>query len=359
MKAAWLGLAITVAMVVASSAATSSAAPYGYSSSTTVDWIPGDQDPTRYVVGVNTGRNTVRGPRAAASLGARLVRIEWEIGTPPERLDGVVAAYWKRGVRIQPLAGFYGRVPSSAEAMSLRAWALRFGPGGSFWKSRKRPLPITRIEFGNETSYGHQYGDSAGDTSYAERARTYGARGLEAARSLGGTGVGLLVQADDGGSNRTTWVDEMLGAAPELNTLARGWVVHPYGPLGFERIRRMLASLVSHGMPIASIRVFITEWGLSSDNGRELSDNYGYAPNMTFPQAAETLRGAMSLWFAEFGDQIAEVILYQDYEHRLPGASTDREHYFGLLRMDGSDKGAYTAEARNLIRTSRPDGVPS
>ena len=34
-------------------------------------------------------------------------------------------------------------------------------------------------------------------------------------------------------------------------------------------------------------------------------------------------------------------------------------NYFGLLRMDGSDKGAYTAEARNLIRTSRPDGVPS
>ena len=65
----------------------------------------------------------------------------------------------------------------------------------------------------------------------------------------------------------------------------------------------MLASLVSHGIPPPSIRVFITEWGLASDNGRELSDNYGYARNMAFPQAAATLRGAMARWLTEFGDQ--------------------------------------------------------
>lgn len=351
-------LAIGVAIVVVSSAAGSSAAPFGSTSRTGGESVPGIEDVAPYVVGLNAGRNTRRGPRAAASLGARLVRVEWEIGTPPNRLDDVIAAYAKRGVRVQPLAGFHGRTPSSAEAVSVRAWALRFGPGGTFWRSTKRRLPIRQIEFGNETSYGHQYGDAAGVPSYAERARAYGARALEAARSLGGTGVGLLVQADDGGSKQTTWVDEMLGAAPELGTLTAGWVVHPYGPLGFDRIRRMLASLEAHGIPSPSIRIFITEWGLASDNGRELSDNYGYARNMTFTDAAATLRDAMARWLTEFDDRVAEVIVYQDYEQRASGMSTDREDYFGLLRIDGSEKGAYTAEARTLIRSSRPDGVP-
>ena len=93
-------------------------------------------------------------------------------------------------------------------------------------------------------------------------------------------------------------------------------------------------------------------------NGRELSDNYGYARNMTFTEAAATLRDAMARWLTEFDDRVAEVIVYQDYEQRASGMSTDREDYFGLLRIDGSDKGAYTAEARTLIRSSRPDGVP-
>ena len=357
MKATWVGLAIAVALVAASSAASGSTGPLRFSSTTGAERFP-DADSAGYVVGLNAGRNTSRGPQAAAKLGARLVRIEWEIGTAPSQLDDVVAAYARQGVRVQPLAGFHARLPSAAEAASLRAWALRFGPGGSFWRGRKRPLPIRHIEFGNETSYRHQYGDSFGDASYVERARTYGARAQEAARSLAGTGVGLLVQADDAGSKTTIWVDEMLGAGPALASLAAGWVVHPYGPLGFDRIKRMLASLGARGIPVPSIRVYITEWGLSSDNGRELSDNYGYPRNMTFTDAAITLREAMARWLEEFDDQIAEVILYQDYERRASGASTDREHYFGLLRIDGSEKGAYTAEARALIRSSRYDGVP-
>ena len=48
--------------------------------------------------------------------------------------------------------------------------------------------------------------------------------------------------------------------------------------------------------------------------------------------------------------RIRQVLLYQLGDQRDPGTDTEREHYFGLFRSDGSDKGAYTAAVRTLCR---------
>ena len=96
--------------------------------------------------------------RVGQKLGARIVRVEFEIGTPVSSMRSFIADYADRGIRVLPLAGFWGRIPSQSEARSLAAWAREFGPGGSFWASRpaQAALAVRQIEFGNETSFAYQ-----------------------------------------------------------------------------------------------------------------------------------------------------------------------------------------------------------
>ncbi len=312
-----------------------------------------------YVMGINGRTDAIAGPKAMRRLGAGLVRVEWPVWQPPEKLQRTIAAYAAAGVKVQPLAGLPGGMPTADQAANLRNWALRFGPKGTFWKRPEgRRLAITAIEFMNETSFGYQYGDNPGDASYAARAQEYALRARDAAVALRGTGVRLLVQADDAGSKRSTWVNEMFAAVPDLQNYAGGWIVHPYGPTGTDRIQRMIADLGANGVPLDSIRVYITEWGLSTDDGRMLDDNYGYPRDMTFGAAAKTLDDTLASWRSAFGAYLKQVILFQDFEWHASGASTDRESYFGLLRSNLSDKGLYTTQVRDEILASVPAVKP-
>src|SRR6187551_2620784 len=98
-------------------------------------------------------------------------------GRPSGSLARFVRAYASKGIKVQLLAGFYGRVPTVQEAQNLRSWALRYGPGGTFWQGRSDGyLAVTHIEFGNETSYPYQFGEGGSWwtlSSYTNRARTY------------------------------------------------------------------------------------------------------------------------------------------------------------------------------------------
>ena len=307
-----------------------------------------------FVFGVSGRADSKRGPLAARSLKASLTRVEWDISTQPSAMASVVSGYARVGSRVQPIAGFVGRLPSYSEAQNLRAWALRFGPKGTFWRTAAaRRLAVTHIEFGNETSYGYQYGDDVGSESYAQRARAYAQAARDAGLALRGTGVTLLVQADDAGSERSNWVDEMFAAVPDLASYAAGWVVHPYGPSGSERINRTIAYLTANRVRRASIRIYVTEWGLASADGRMLDDNYGNPANMTYTQAAHLLSSTVAKWRKTYGARLAEMILFQDYDSRRPGASNGREDYFGALRVNGRDKGLYTAEVRRQLAVAR------
>ena len=210
-------------------------------------------------------------------LGARLTRIEFQIGADTGSMEEFVGRAASQGVEVILLAGFEGRIPSTAEAQSLGAWAKRFGPGGTFWAGRSDGAYASRyIEFGNETSYRHQ-GTFEDGGDYARRAK----EAIDAIKAANPR-VGLLVQADDANINPSPWVKDMFAAVPNLGNIAAGWTVHPYGPrTEWEpRISRLIQQTAAVGSP--NLPIFMTEWGIATDNGRQLDDNYHWPTGMSY-----------------------------------------------------------------------------
>jgi hypothetical protein len=293
-------------------------------------------------------------------LGAPIVRVEFSIDSSPARLAPVIAAYARAGVRVLPLAGFYGRVPSPAEASNLATWAQAFGPGGSFWRRwAGSELAIEAIEFGNETNQAYQFaGCSYSCSAYAGRAHAY-ALALKAAQEAidgpqGDPRVGLLAIGDDGGSGSAAWVDGMFEAVPDLARRIAGWTAHTYGPRSSWQplLDRLVRQTRARGAP-ATIPIYITELGFASDDGRCLSNNFGWNPCMTYGEAAASLQATLTEIRARYGERLRAIFLYQAVDQRLPRVDANREHYFGVLKANRAPKGAYTAAVRALLRSLR------
>jgi hypothetical protein len=309
-------------------------------------------------VGIETGlvaeANAVGASRwADAGLRPRLVRLEFGISSPAAELRPAIEAHAANGSRALLLAGFHGEMPTPDEARNLADWARAYGPRGAFWAGRHDGhLAVRTIEFGNETSFGHQYGDTPGDESHVARAREYAQRFVEARAAIreADPGVDLLAQADPASSESAAWIDGMFDAVPDLGEHVGGWTVHQYGPRQRwePRIDRLVDQTVARGAS-DDIPIWITEWGLSSDDGRCLSDNYGWDPCMSYADAATALRESVAQMRAEYGDRLRAFLLYQGRDQLPPGASPEREHYFGALRSDGTPKGEYTDAVRALL----------
>ena len=287
---------------------------------------------------------------ATTQLGAKLVRIEWTIGTTAAQMQPVIASYAAIGVRVLPLVSFYGTLPTPtpAQAKSLAGWAQAYGPGGTFWSNRKDgQLAIQSIEFGNETSYGYQYGDSAESASYTVRAQNYALRLKEAAEAISTTGVkvGLLAQADDWTGN---WVNGMFSAVPNLGSYVAGWTIHPYGISWEGRLQDLLAQTAAHGAP-SDIPIDITEWGVASDNGRCLSDNDGWNKCMTDNEAASTLTNTFSGVQRVLGSRFGMFVLYQVRDQEPTAATSDNQAYFGAMQHELQPKGAYTRAVEKTL----------
>jgi hypothetical protein len=313
--------------------------------------------PRAFEVGIASNANARELAGAIGRLGAPIARVEFSIDSSPARLAPVIAAYARAGVRVLPLAGFYGRVPSPAAARNLATWAQTFGPGGSFWRHRAGgELAIEEIEFGNETDQAYQFrGCSYGCSAYVERARAY-ALALKAAQEAidgpqGDPRVGLLGIAG-GGSDSAAWVDGMFEAVPDLARRIAGWTAHPYGPRSSWQplLDRVVRQTRARGAP-ATIPIYITELGLASDDGRCLSNNYGWNPCMTYGEAAASLRATLAEIRARYGERLRAIFLYQAVDQRLPRVDANREHYFGVLKANGAPKGAYTAAVKALLRS--------
>jgi hypothetical protein len=292
---------------------------------------------------------------AAGRLGADVVRMEFDINTPASALRASVAAVAGQGAQPLLLAGFESRMPTEAEARNLAGWAAEFGPGGSFWNGRPDGhLAVRQIEFGNETSYSWQYGDTWSDQSYTDRAKLYATRLSQARAAIAATGrsVGLLAQADDGGTGSAAWVNGMFAAVPNLGQLVDGWSVHPYGPreVWKPKLDRLVAQTAAHGAP-GTIPIDITEWGISTNNGVALSDNYGWPVNLTFGQAASDLDSTVAAMRADpsIGPRLRLFMLYSAYDLNASLGANARERFFGALNADLGDKGGYSTEARELF----------
>jgi hypothetical protein len=279
-------------------------------------------------------------------IGTHTARLTYGIGTSASDMASVIDAYAKAGIRPVLLATFYGRNPTTAEAQHLGSWAATYGPGGSFWAGKIYPAntAVTRIEFGNETSYSYQFSDNSSST-YAARAQTYALRARDAVAAIRAANarVGLLVQGDNA-QQQTAWVQNMFKAVPTLGGLAAGWTIHPYGPNWATRIDSTVNSTRTAGSP--DLPIWVTEWGLSSDNGRCLSDNYGFNRCMTYSEAASTLHSALAGMKSRYGLRLGAFFLYQAHDQYATGTQTGREAYFGATQSNGAAKGAYTTEVK-------------
>jgi hypothetical protein len=280
------------------------------------------------------------------SLGAHTARLEFAAGTSASSMASVIDAYARAGIRPLLLAGFGGRLPTTAESQNLGSWAAAYGPGGTFWQGKSYPAntAVTEIEFGNETSFSYQFSDNSLST-YASRAQTYALRARDAANAIRAANarVGLLAQGDNA-VNGTAWVTNMLKAAPTLDDLIAGWTVHPYGPGWAARIDSTINSAKAAGA--RDLPIWITEWGISTDNGRCLSDNYGFDKCMSYSTAASTLHSALAGMQSRYGSRLGAFFLYQAHDQYASGTQTGREAYFGALQSNGSAKGAYTTEVK-------------
>jgi hypothetical protein len=306
------------------------------------------------ITGLSSGGMVIEDARwTAGGLRPSLVRLEFSITTPAEQLRRAIEAHAANGTRVLLLAGFHGTMPSPEEARNVATWAREFGPRGTFWEDGgDRELAVRQIEFGNETSFGYQYGDDGpGDEHYAARARDYALRFRDAQEAVSAADprVGLLAQADDAGKESPAWVDAMFEAVPDLAERVDGWTVHPYGPrTSWEpRIDRLLEHTGAHGAD--EIPIWITEWGLASDDGRCLDDNYGWDPCMSSDEAAQALSRTFAEMRGKYGERLAAFVVYQGRDQRPPGTSSDAEHYFGGLRSDFASKGPYTDAVRSVL----------
>jgi hypothetical protein len=301
---------------------------------------------TGFRMGVTTGTAFSYELSFATSLGARTARLLYPIGTSAASMATVIDAYARAGVRPLLVADFYGRLPSTAESQNVATWARAYGPGGTFWAGKTYPAntAVNRIEFGHETSYAHQFADYSLST-YSARAQTYALRFKDAqvATKAANPNVGLLAQGDNA-VNQTAWVVNMFRAVPDLGSRAAGWTIHPYGPNWKTRIDSTITSTRTAGSP--DLPIWVTEWGLTTDNGRCLSDNYGYGKCLTYAQAATTLHTALTGMRSTYGSRLGAFYLYQAHDQATTGTQTGREYYFGALQSRGQAKGAYTTEVK-------------
>jgi hypothetical protein len=299
--------------------------------------------------GLNSGWEPTWDVNGAAQLGAKLVRLDVSLGENTKAMEPIVADYAARGIQVEFLADFYASMPTPAEADSLATWAKTFGPGGSFWANRSDgQLAVKMIEFGNETSYSYQYSDDT-TAGYASRAQTYALRFKEAATSVSAVnpGVGMLAQGDAGNAG-STWISNMFKAVPNLGQYVAGWTIHPYGPDWRSRFEVLIQETAAQGAP-SNIPIDVTEWGLSTDNGKCLSENYGWNVCMNYNEAGEVLTHTVSEMRQMLDGRMGLFMLYQVRDKVAPGASNNREEYFGALQHELTPKGAYTTAAQTLM----------
>jgi hypothetical protein len=311
---------------------------------------------SNFAMGINSGSAIDWQLGFITKLSARHVRMEFDIDTDVSEIAPIVLHYAQAGIQPLLLAGFQGRTPTAAEAQHLATWAAAFGPGGTAWKGQDvdPSTAVTRIEFGNETNNPYQYDgwtladDWYKSSAYLNRAKEYARQAKNAAIAVAAANpkVGILAVGDQY-SGYTTWINAMFDAVPDLADHVAGWTVHPYGPQWQIPMDNMLAAMKARG--VAEKPLYATEWGVSSDNGRCLSDNYGWDKCMTYAQAASTLKSVIAGMRARYGSRLASVYLYSTSDLKPSGSSTDREQYFGALRSDKSPKGAYTDEVVSLM----------
>lgn len=293
---------------------------------------PPPPPPTSLRIGLVPGGDEAKGRGAAAQLGMGIIRSHDKgVGSSVDAIEAVVRANGAAGMETILLAS---DVYSNGTG-NMAAWAAALGPNGS----RNLPVPLRWIEAGNEDAFTYppKPGPSGGGT--------YGVRVRDAFNAIkaANPNVGLLCQlgGEGGGSE---WIDRLLGAWPGAGALVDGWTIHPYGPPSNGRLSGPMGNYRTRQL---TGPVFITEDGMATDGGRCLSDNYGWDPCMDYAEAAAAIEQKVA-HVASF-PEVRVYLIYKGHDDRSPGATSEREHYFGVYRIDGTAKGPYTAKVIDLV----------
>jgi len=303
----------------------------------------------------------VSGPAAAweagladkAGLHPKVVRVPFQIGASVSSVQNQVSGLAAKGVQALLLAEFPGHIPSQSEAQSLANWAKAVGPGGTFWQGRSDgALAVRYIEFGNETNQSYQFGGVSSGSSYIARAQSYGQRARDAADAIraANPGVGLLAIGDNGGSGTSQWVDGMFSAVPDLAQHIAGWTAHPYGPKSRYGpiMDKAMADTAKHGD--TSLPFFITEYGISTNNGVCLDSNYTWPTCLTYQQAGQSLTGAVNDLRQTY-PRLRALFVFEQRD--MSADANGREANFGAVKPDGAPKGAFFTAVQSLLNTYR------
>jgi Beta-galactosidase len=275
-------------------------------------------------------------------------RGEWDFAG----LDGQISAVTRRGIRVMPV--LYGtpswlnddpaRPPTGAAqragwARFVRRAVGRYGPAGSFWKERSRPLPIHRWQVWNEPNFllfwrprpePRRYAELLGDTARAIRR-------LDPHVTIVAAGVAPV----EGGMPPARFLQELYavrGAKRSFDVVA----LHPYstsvGGIAFQvqQLRGVMAAAGDGAKPLQ-----VTEIGVASAAAEPTPFDKGPRGQARF------LRRALGLLLAERrGWRIAGA----DWFSLEDGAAVDPHCAFcehaGLLHRNGTPKPAWWAFRR-------------
>lgn len=303
---------------------------------------------------------------AVSSLGAHLVRAEFPIGASCSSMEPQMTAYANAGARVLALAGFDLRdrgLPTVAEAQSVAQWAVCYGPG-STWAQAHPNFALDLIEFGNETSYQYQngcpeahagQGDWWASSCLTGIAQTYAARFMQARGALdfaNHSDVKLLAQGDDGGSGNVSWVHNLKVGG--LTSAAVGaWSVHAYGATPSGKLGNLINFTSAEGFS-SSIPVDATEYGISSQEcgGSPVfmpGDAQGWGNQLTYGQAATDLNAGMDAIRSFLGSRLGLIMIFSAKDSATVCTSSNRESFFGGVKADITDKGAYSTEVRDQL----------
>jgi hypothetical protein len=224
-------------------------------------------------------------------------------------------------------------------AAYARAFAARYGAGGTFWRLHPEmaPLPVTAIEVWNEPDSGEFWSPRPDAAGYA---RLYAAT-RDAVHAVDPTArviVGGLVDA-------AGFLPAMIGARPSGTGEVDGVAVHPYGTpdVVLGKVRAARGTLAALGL--GNVPLYVTEVGWTTSPPGALD----YVPAARRPAWIEqTVRALSGGWCG-----VAATVLYTWVTpQRNPADSQD---WFGIHDPDGASTPssvAFTAGGRAAAATS-------
>jgi len=205
------------------------------------------------------------------------------------------------------------------------------------------------IELGNETSYSYQSGSSV--ATLKANAAAYAQQVKATKAALEGTTARLLVQADGALWAGSTWVDTMYATVPDLHVGIGGWTFHPYtAGREVEQGQQLVDATAKHGAP-KTTPLYVTEWGTSSDDGRQLTPKetatgtiYGHPANQTYEQAAGVVTNVHGTLTTAF-PQLAAFCVFESIDEAGPGATKNWGAYFGFM-LRGKNQAGVSVEGQ-------------